>query len=163
MKRFIDINDVKYAAIKITFCFKGHKLDFNDITERMKLEPSYVRNENDFPEIAKKEGLATDIWELTSGYYESMSVAEEFEKFLDSLWDKIDIIKELKAIYNIVSSLTVSVQAWVRPYILISNKCTEFAYKINTEIDFDLYFYEAEGGSIPYNYAPLIEPTSNNN
>jgi len=164
MKNFIDINDVKQSAIKISFCFNGHNIDFDDITKKMSIEPSRVRHEDNFPEVSKKTGVARDIWELNSGYNESRLVADEFEKFLamNDLWEKIDIINELKFVHNMVCSLTVVVESWVNPYYLISKKCIEFAYKIDTEIDLDIYTYTAEVEGIPYCYKADKDETASN-
>lgn len=135
------MDNYKKPLIKLTFRYNGHGLNFDDITQKMNLTPSRIRREADFPEGSKKAGAARDIWEITSGYNESLLVAEEFEKFLIDFEDKIEIINELKITYNITTSLTVSMQTFIiNPYPLISHKCIEFAYKTKTEIDIDWYY-----------------------
>ena len=160
MKRSIDIKEVQYSAIMITFCFKNHGMDFGAISERMGIEPSYTRREADFPEAAKKAGWATDIWELTSGFNESRQLAEEFKKFIGmyGLWERVGAINELKRASGMKTSLSVVVQAWLLPYLLISRECIEFAHRIDTEIDLAVYQYEAEGGEIPYCHEPKETP-----
>jgi|GEM_PF-7131746 hypothetical protein len=142
MNYFIKQEDLHGKThIKITFELNGRHLNFDDITEKMKLTPTMTRNYEDFPEVSKKCGAARDIWLYSSCYNESMLIAEEIEKFLPQLSDKIDIINELKQVYNITSMFIISIQAYDNPYPLIPMSCIEFAYKTNTEIEFAPYYY----------------------
>lgn len=143
MKLYINEEDIKGSSfIKISFQFEGSNLNFANITEKMKLEPILIRKEEDFPDVSKKSGVARDIWMLSSGYNESLLIADELNKFLIRISDKVDIINELKTLYNMKSILTISIQAYTKPYPLIPLKCIEFAYKTNTEIELDPYYYE---------------------
>ena len=127
--------------VKITFQLNGRHLNFDDITKKLNLTPTMTRNYEDFPEVSKKCGSARDMWIYSSCYNESMLIAEEIEKFLPQLSDKIDIINELKQTYTITSVFIISIQAYDKPYPLIPMNCIEFAYKTNTEIEFDPYYY----------------------
>ncbi|MGI6744011.1 MAG: DUF4279 domain-containing protein [Eubacteriales bacterium] len=127
--------------IKVTFELSGDNVNLDNINEEMKLSPTFTRKKEEFHELSGEQGAAKDIWVFSTCYNEGLLVADEIEKILVCLSGKTGIINKLKKTYNLKSMLTVSIQANEKPYPLIPLSCIEFAYKTNTEIEFDPYYY----------------------
>jgi hypothetical protein len=134
-----DTNGKTY--IKISFKLAGKDIGFDDITNKMKLTPTVTKKEADYPDIVKDADIRKDLWIFSTCYNESLLVAEEIEKILHTIFDKIEVINELKKKHNMTSTLIISIQANTKPYPLIPLRCIEFAYKTNTEIEFNPYYY----------------------
>lgn len=125
--------------IKISLKFKGDFLDFDNIERELGLKPAWARKREAFP---NQSPAAADTWIYSLGYNESLLVEEELRKFMQTLEGKIDIVNALKEQYPLMKSiLTISIQATTKPYPLIPMCAIEFAYKTQTEIEFDPWYY----------------------
>ena len=66
-----------------------------------------------------------------------------FEQLISSVADKEEIINSLRVKYNLECIFIIVVRAenGNGPEMILSQKCINFASKINAEIHFDLYFF----------------------
>jgi hypothetical protein len=114
-------------------------IDFDILTSAIGINPTETRKKESY----KIKEYARDSWKLSTDYKEEMEVSILFEELVDILSGKENIINELKAKYNLKSGLMIVIQANEDkiPILDLTQKCINFAAKVNTEIHFDHYFY----------------------
>ena len=136
---FEEVDDF-VPSIKVIFCLEADEFNLNQVTERMELIPSEVRTRDSFP----TEYYVKTIWSLEIIEENCEAVSIVFEKLLDSLKGKEEIIRNICDDYDIEAGFVVVIhcQDGDNPEIVLPREIISFAAAINAEIGFDLYCYE---------------------
>jgi len=127
------------TQIMVDFCLSGTSVDLNDLFSQIGINSAIVQNK----ECVKIKKYAKDTWCLSTEYQKETSVSIPFEKLISSLCSKEKIIKNLITKYNLESTFIIVVRAEDdnRPEMILTQKCVNFASRLNAEIHFDLYFF----------------------
>jgi len=123
--------------IRVSFFFSGDKFDLNDVTDRMQYIPEFSRNKEDCP----LPEVACTCWSMDSEKESCRAVSIQFEKILDLLIGKEQIILQICNDYNIDVGFLINIffENGDRPEIVLPKEIVLFAASINAEIGFDLY------------------------
>jgi hypothetical protein len=135
--------DQVIPRIKVCFEIYGSELSFEEITNSIGIQPTQTRLKKDFPIASQDAGVASDRWQYVIDYQESMSMAEIIEQLVDLFQTTTLQILSIKQKFNAKCLIIVSVQAhetWM-PCMTLSERCIDFAHKISSPIDFDIYCY----------------------
>jgi len=145
----------KKSEINITFYMVGKfgmEVDFNEISKCLNLTPTGARTPEDWPEAIKypKNELPDELkpryqWEFSLQYKECKAVSIRFEKMLEVLWNKEEIINELKKRFKLDTGFIVSIQAQHDqgnlPEVFLTQEIITFTALIGADIGFDMYLY----------------------
>lgn len=119
----------------------GNNVNLDILTEKLNLQPTRIRKKNEWPQASIIAGIAQDVWELQMGKEECRAVSIQLDKLQDSLYSKVEIIKELSKKYLLETSITVVIEMETGdgPEMVLSKENIAFLSSINAEIGFDLY------------------------
>ena len=123
----------------VDFCLSGMDIDFNVVSSQIGISSAMIQKK----ECIKIKEYAKDTWYISTGYQEEMAVSVPFEQLIDKLHGKENIINDLTFKYNLECIFLIVIQAenGNGPEVVLTQKCVNFASKVNAEIHFDLYYY----------------------
>jgi len=123
--------------IKVSFCLAGDNDNLDEITKLMEINPTKQRKKEDCPIMQ----FALTTWNLSTEKEYCKAVYWQFDKVLEKLKGKEEIINEICKKYNFEASFTVVVEMLVGngPELVLTRDIISFASSINAEIGFDLY------------------------
>jgi hypothetical protein len=123
--------------IKVSFIISGDDFNFDEVTERLNINPSKTRKKNDFP----LHDFAHSYWALDTGKDSCKAVSWQFEKIMKSLEGKESIIKQICIEHSLITTfvITIYMEDFDRPEISLTNENITFIASINAEVQFDLY------------------------
>jgi hypothetical protein len=141
----------KEPMIKTSFTMEGPSgvaIDLDEITKCLVLEPTKIRTLNDWPEAIKnpKTELPDDLrprccWTVELDYEDCLSVCSQFEKMLDILCNKVNVIKTLKDIYGLKTHFEIVISAHHdrMPEMFLTSEIIAFIASIDAEVGVDTY------------------------
>lgn len=102
------------------------------------------RNEEFQRELSKNPPLRRfSLWEIGTGYEESVDINDQLAKIYDLLKDKTDTLNKLREAYNL--SYTIGIVPQIandeKPALWFDHYIIDFAHQIKAVIDIDLYIY----------------------
>ncbi len=123
--------------LRIVFFFSGDEFDFDEVTDRVNIVPTQTRRKEDFP---IKE-LGTNQWSLKTEKESCKAVSLQFEKILEKLRGKEEIINQICRENNIEVGFEVRVfmENGDGPELVLTREIISFLASINAEVGFDLY------------------------
>ncbi|WP_333638464.1 DUF4279 domain-containing protein [Tissierella praeacuta] len=123
--------------IRVSFYMTGDEFDIEDITRKMNIIPTKTRQKEDFP---VKEFAHTE-WVLDTEKESCKVVSWQFEKILERLHDKQEIINQICKEKDIKVGFVVTVfmENGDGPEFVLTKEIISFLASINAEIGFDLY------------------------
>jgi Domain of unknown function (DUF4279) len=130
----------------VYFVLKGDDFNPDEITSKIGINPTNTWSKGDKGKYKPKMGFA--CWELATGK-ENIEIDKLVNEVVDKLYEKIEIITELKSKYNLLSVLEIVLfidmnQDESTPSMGHDLKCIEFLYKTMTTTDVDIYTYNSE-------------------
>jgi len=133
-------------SINVYFYITADEFDLSEVTRKLGVMPTSTRTKDDFP----PQGLACTEWVLETGREDCIAVSIQFEKMLQMLDGKANVIKNVCNEYNLETGFVVAIHMMhgERPEILLPPEVISFAASINADIGFDLYCYEDEDESL---------------
>lgn len=133
----------------VYFALKGESFDPDIVTKRIGLIPKKVHRKGD---SSGNNGNKVKFsgWYYYSGLKENILVDSLVEDVVDKLFDKIEIINQLKSEFNLTSILEIVLyidfnEEVSTPAIGHNLKTIEFLYKTGTETDVDIYKFDSTG------------------
>lgn len=123
--------------IRIDFFFSGDDFHVDDITERLGILPTKIWKEKDF----NIKEFAKTIWMLKTEKDSCKAVSLQFEKVLEKLRGKKEIINQICKENDIKAGFEVKVfmENGDGPELVLTREIISFLASINAEIGFDLY------------------------
>ena len=129
----------KQTRIKVIFAIiSNKKLNFDDMTQRLKVEPTAQRIEH----IRNQDTIETNyVWEYATAKIETLDAKEVFSQITDRFMRKEHILKEIKQEYDAFSTcdVVVEIEHGQAPALYIDKETLRFFSAIETELDIDLY------------------------
>lgn len=123
--------------VRVSFFFTGDEFSINNVTNAMKVQPTYAREKKDFP----IQQIAKTTWVLETDKESCKAVAWQFEKLLRELGGKERIINHICNENGISAEFCVTV--WMengdKPEMVLTKEIISFLASINAEVGFDLY------------------------
>lgn len=128
--------------VMVEFIIIGEEFDPNFVTKKLKIEPDEIWVKGDSI-IGRNIERKDTTWSINTGYEESLDINEQLEKIINLINDKKNILKKLKAEYNIeyVFGIVVNVEDNQKPAMYFNNMFIEFVNDIKAEFYIDLYIY----------------------
>jgi hypothetical protein len=126
----------------------GDDFDPAIITQKIDLKPTKIHRKNDLITGSNVRKKISD-WNLhTKKSEDNILIDELVDELVLKLWNKIDIINELKREFNLSSILEIVLyfdcnDEVSTPAIGHNLKTIEFLYKTATETDVDIYRYNS--------------------
>lgn len=138
---------MKNGNTHVYFTLKGDNFDPSSITKQINLSPTDSKQKGD---VGKYRNLLDhSSWELsTEKGVEYLNVEKIIEELIDKLFDKIEIINELKRTYNLNSVLQIVLYVDINeneptPILGHDIKTIEFLFKTQTKTDIDIYRFDS--------------------
>ncbi len=84
------------------------------------------------------------IWELSTGYEETLDMNDQITPILDIFEPKIELLKQLKQLLNVNDlifhlGLVIQVVAGATPAIGYESRCIDFLHEVGSGTSIDLY------------------------
>jgi hypothetical protein len=139
----------------VYFALQGDDFDPEEITKLIGISPSESWRKGDKGKF--KSTLEFSCWKLsTSKGQEYMWIDKLVNEIIQKLYDKIDIIKELKAKYQLDSVLEIVMEIDVNPENTTPSlghdlKTIEFLYRTGTKTDIDIYRFDSAKNKVNKN------------
>lgn len=134
--------------IALSFTLSGlNKIDFDidEVTRKLKIEPTRARKKHEFPQASIDAGIASDYWdfEIREGC-DDISIPSK--KLFDVLFPKKDVIDNLCKELNLEVNFTVimHLSCGTNPLNEIPKEVMQFISSFNTGLGFDLYCYNED-------------------
>ena len=125
--------------IKVSFFFSGDEFDIDEVTEKLKINPTTTRKKEDFP----IKQLAHTLWSLDTEKESCNTVSIQFEKLMELLRGKETLIKLICSNYKINAEFIVDI--WMnngdKPEMFITKDIFSFIASIKAAKGFDLFIY----------------------
>ena len=131
----------------VYFALRGNNFDPQILTDRIGIIPTDTRKAGDKGKY--KLTLNYSCWELSTDVgREYIMVSNLVEEIVNKLFDKIEIINELKSQYNLYSLLEIVMyidinEEQTTPSLGHDLKTIEFLYRTQTETDVDIYRFNS--------------------
>ena len=131
-------------SIKVTFYIVGDEFDFDEVTSRIGVHPTSTRKKAEFPPQSIAAGVAQTIWAMEVKEEHCIAICFLFERLLNVLAPKKNLITSVCEDYNLEASFEVIIHMkdGDSPEVVLPREVIAFAASINAEISFDLYCYE---------------------
>jgi hypothetical protein len=135
----------------VYFAFKGDNFDPNEITERIGIKPTEIWRKGD--KGKHHPSIEYSGWQLSSEKgQEKIEIDILVDQVVSMLYDKMEIINELKVRFNLESVLEVVMDVDINaktslPALGHNSKTIEFLFKTKTTTDIEIYRFNSE-----YNY-----------
>lgn len=129
------------SKVRVTLLFTGDNIPLNDITAKIGISPTRVRQKKDWPQPSILAGVATDTWEFRTNKMESRAISAQMDEIQMVFGPKTAIINELTEKYSILTNVVVMVESEIGDYpeLVLTRENIEFLSSIHAEIGFDLY------------------------
>ena len=127
-----------YTYFRITGDF-----DPDFLTDRIGLTPIQTHKKDHIRSDGSKYGFASWMYGLCDEY--DVIVENQMHKTIDPLFDKIDVLKEIKSEFDVNFVLEIVPTVYpenAAPCLAPSLKVIDFCHVTRTEIDIDLYVLE---------------------
>lgn len=120
---------------------KNDNIDFEYISKRLDIEPTYTRKKSDFPIQSIKLGFAKNGWVIHTNRDYSFSVSDQVEKIQNMFIGKEHIVCELCKKYSLKVTLeiVIEMEEGNPPEIVLSPENIKFLSQINARLAFDIY------------------------
>ena len=127
----------KFPKIKISFFFYGNEFNINDVTKKMNIIPTETRSKEDCP----IEELVHTVWVLETKKESCRAVSVQFEKIMNLLDNKEEIIKEICKDYKIETGFLISIfmKNGDNPEVVFTKENMSFIASLNAEARIELY------------------------
>ena len=131
--------------ISISFTLSGidnADFDIDEITKRIKIQPTKARKKHEFPQVSIDAEIACDYWS-----FEIREACDDIsfpsKKLYNKLFDKTDIIKKLCIEQNLEVHFEVvmHLSCGTNPLNEIPREVMSFISSFNAGLGFDLYCY----------------------
>ena len=131
-------------SIKITLYLSAEEFDLDEVTNRLEITPTETRLKNNFPPQSIAADVARTLWCIDIKEENCIAVSILFEKLLNILDGKSEIIRAVCNDYNLETAFEVVIHMkdGDSPEVILPREVISFASAINAEIGFDLYCYE---------------------
>lgn len=139
----MDFKKIDIPIIRIDFVLLGERLDFNQITRKLGIQPTKVKSKHDFPDISKQMGYAKDTWKLSTSQTATFEISEEVRILMRWLESKKEDIVQIQQIFKADVSVNISVHAIEekQPAYILEKDVIAFLGNIGARAGFDLYVY----------------------
>ncbi|WP_040198080.1 DUF4279 domain-containing protein [Candidatus Soleaferrea massiliensis] len=123
--------------VMISFWVTGDEFDFDTVTQAVGVEPTQTCSK----EECRNPMFACTRWNYETGYIQTDTVSDEFEKMVDLLWDHASDIEQTLRDHALECGFSIVIQAeeGQSPAIEFSRRCIQFAAMIDAEISVDIY------------------------
>ncbi len=131
----------------VYFALKGDSFDPKEITRRIGIEPSDSKREGDVGEY--NSSVKYSYWKVsTEKGKEYFEIDKLVNEVISALYDKIEIINEVKNQFQLESVLEIVLDIDINPEISTPAighdlKTIEFLFKTNTVTDIDIYRFNS--------------------
>ena len=131
---------MKNTNVKVEFRVIGDDFEPEMITKKLAINPNYVWKVGDTINN-KNFKRKYSCWSISTGYEESLDINEQLNKILLKIFDKKDVLKEIKELLAVEYRLDIiiNIEGNEKPAIYLESETIEFANDIKAEFDFDLY------------------------
>ena len=138
------MNRLEMPLLKITFNCKGENLNFQDISDTLRIMPTRTRVKNSFPPLSRTVGVASDVWEYSIEKQSARSLSEMIDGIAVLLGDKAAELNYLREKYHAEYIMAVVIHSYMMqsPTMILTRKDIEFLHDIHCIIDIDVYQYE---------------------
>ncbi|WP_314065402.1 DUF4279 domain-containing protein [uncultured Vagococcus sp.] len=130
----------KMSKIRISFGFMSEKLNFDEINNILGLKATRAKRKEDYP----LPEYGTTEWVYSTSKDETLSLDDQFRKFL-VIWEgKEDLINTISKKFEAQTFFSIVIEApsMGGPEVVLYPDVVSFASSINAEIGFDLYIGE---------------------
>lgn len=123
--------------IRAEFYLIGDEFNTDDVTKRLNITPSEIREKKDFP----IQDFAHTLWVLDTGKESCKVVSWQCEKLIKLMAGKESVINQICKDYNVKTrvEVTINMENGDGPEIVLEKEIVAFLASINAEIGFDLY------------------------
>ncbi|MGN9163744.1 DUF4279 domain-containing protein [Tissierellaceae bacterium HCP3S3_D8] len=123
--------------IRVSFYLSGDMLNTDNVTKRINIIPTETRQKEDFP--IKEFG--SNYWLLETKKESCKAVSWQFDKILEKLHEKEEIINQICKEYDAETGFVVTVfmENGDGPELVLTREIISFLASINAEVGFDLY------------------------
>ena len=130
-------------SISVTLYLTADEFSLDDVTRKMGILPTQNRVKDSFPPQSIAAGIAQTGWVLEIKEEHCLAVSILFERMIDMLSGKEEIINNVQNDYGIEASFSVSIHMHeaANPEIWLPQEAVKFAASINASIGFDIYSY----------------------
>ena len=131
----------------VYFALKGDDFDPNEITDRLKIEPSVSWIKGDKGKYIEKQKFSN--WQLNSEGIENIEIDNLVNEIIAKLDNKIDLINGLKKEFELESVLEIVLyidtnENQTTPSIGHDLKTIDFLYMTQTMTDIDMYKFDSK-------------------
>lgn len=128
------------SNVRVSFSIYGEKFEPNHITEMLGITPTITHIKGE--KIENRKVLRPDtVWELDTGYIESLDINEQLDIILTKLEKKTDKLIEVKNKFSVkmLFMIIVYIENEEVPAMYFERKILGFVNEIEAEIGFDVY------------------------
>lgn len=127
-------------SIKVAFSLIADYFDLDQVTNKIGVTPDSVRTRDSWP----SKYYVKTVWSMERKKDNCIAVSDVFEKLINVLKGKEEIIKKFCSDYGIETSFEVVIHMndGDSPKIVLPREIVSFAASVNAEIGFDIYCYE---------------------
>lgn len=130
------------TTVKAEFSICGDVFDPNQITKLLEIEPVEVCLKGSISGTKKRPSTETS-WSICTEKEESYDINEQTENLLCLFKNKVDVLGEIKKIYDItfLFSVLIEIENGEKPAIYWTAETNRFLGEIGAESSIDLYIY----------------------
>ncbi len=130
------------------FLITGDKLIPGVVTQKLNITPikTWTKGEEIKVRIPGVENGARgrfNLWEVNTGYEESLNIDDQLLKIFDVLKSKVGVLNELREEYDLKYTIcvVVNIENNDKPAMCFDHWFIDFTQALNATIDIDLYIY----------------------
>jgi len=132
---------VDKTTVKVSFTIYSDRLDHDGITQRLSINPTYIRYRTE--RLKNGRVFGHDEWGINTEYEDSYDIEAQLSKIVNKLTCKKNEIKELCKEFSAKCSfvVVVKVENDIFPSIGLTSSFMKFAGEIGADIGFDMYYF----------------------
>jgi hypothetical protein len=132
------------TTVKVDFGITGEIFDVDYISQKLGLTPSYFWKKGENRKLGKlQKNMEHTYWDIGIIEEVSSDIDNQLIKIYELLKDKDVILGEIKAKYKVdfTICIVIKIENSEFPVMCLKKWFIDFAHDINTEIEFDPYYY----------------------
>ncbi len=127
--------------VRVSLFLSGNDIPLHDITKKIGILPTKVREKKDWPRSSIVAGIAKDTWEFRTDKMEYRDISTPLNEIQAIFAPKAKMIKELAEIYSMSINVIIMIEAEINEYpeLILTKENIDFLSSIHAEVGFDLY------------------------
>ena len=129
------------SKVRVSLFLSGNNIPLDDITKKIGILPTKVREKKDWPQSSILAGIAKDTWEFRTDKMEYRDISTQLNEIQTIFGQKTKIIRELIEKYSLSINVIIMIEAEINEYpeLILTKENIDFLSSIHAEVGFDLY------------------------